>query len=301
MSKFVVQSLGLNLRRSPEVRPGNVIVILNQGQEVEVVDTGNDQWWEVRATVQGSTVRGFVAPRFLKGAGLAAPTPVVTSIQAVHFPFQAAATTTSVAARHSPLADSTVARRDVNGSAQAKKDALHRIIDTLDVERSARYQPRPTATFCNIYAYDYCYFANVYLPRVWWHSKPLLALARGEAQPVRYAETVYEINANGLYDWLRQWGGDFGWQRVFDLDALQESANGGGVGIVCAQRKNLQRSGHITCVVPETDVHNARRANQRVIAPLQSQAGTSNKAYFAQAWWVLRATDYRALGFWVHA
>jgi hypothetical protein len=68
--------------------------------------------------------------------------------------------------------------------------------------------------------------------------------------------------------------------KIDDVDALQTKVNeNGGVGIICAKRFILNKSGHVV-VVPETETEKAFRVNGKVIYPLQSQAGMNNYNYF---------------------
>lgn len=57
----------LNLRRSPEIKDGNIITTLVLAQEVEVI-TGNptERFWEVKTVVNGSTLLGFASAAFLR-------------------------------------------------------------------------------------------------------------------------------------------------------------------------------------------------------------------------------------------
>ncbi len=121
----------------------------------------------------------------------------------------------------------------------------------------------------------------------------------GLAVEVRYAVTVNELNANSLFDWLNDHGPRFGWRRIFDLDAMQSHANNGGVAVICAKRKELNRSGHIAAVVPETASQQAARSGGAVVRPLQSQAGAANHRYTngPRAWW--QGAEFREFGFFV--
>jgi len=112
---------------------------------------------------------------------------------------------------------------------------------------------------------------------------------------------VEELNANSLYDWLSSYGQTFGWRREFDLTRLQDAANAGEVCLINAQRRELNRSGHIVAVVPETDANQARRSGTNVISPLQSQAGAVNFLYGGtnRTWWT--GAQFRAFGFWIHS
>jgi hypothetical protein len=176
------------------------------------------------------------------------------------------------------------------------------IVRYLAVETSPRYRRTTKSTYCNIYACDYCYLSGVYLPRVWWTAVALDRLAQGDQVPVRYGETVAELNANSLYEWLKDWGPRFGWQQVETEEQVQRAVNEGAVGVICAQRKLLAASGHIAVVVPEqAPAHMAERENGLVRLPLQSQAGAHNFCYSCglSKWWA--GAQFRAFGFFVHA
>ena len=118
--------------------------------------------------------------------------------------------------------------------------------------------------------------------------------------PVRYGESVRELNANSLHDWFEDFGDRFGWRRAADLDQTQQAANAGGVGIIVAQRTDLNRSGHIVIVVPEIASASAKRVNDRVQLPLQSQAGATNSccACGTTRWWA--GQQFRSFGLWIH-
>lgn len=97
------------------------------------------------------------------------------------------------------------------------------------------------------------------------------------------------MRADDLYRWLIDFGAMFGWRRVADATALQRAANVGGVGVICADRHDEGRSGHITVVVPETASSKALRdAAGNVTQPLQSQAGSRNRRYGSAGtdWWL---------------
>jgi hypothetical protein len=176
------------------------------------------------------------------------------------------------------------------------------IVRYLDVENSPRYKPDKGNTYCNVYACDYCYLNGVYLPRVWWTARAIADLAAGRSVPVKYGATVTELNANALYDWLRDFGPSFGWRRAATLDELQQAADQGGVGVICAQRTDLSRPGHITVVVPQgAPPLVAKRSGAMISLPLQSQAGAKNFCFSCgtRKWWA--GAPFRAHGFWTHA
>jgi len=185
--------------------------------------------------------------------------------------------------------------------ASATAAELERIVRYLNVEAHARYARTPSNTFCNVYAYDYCYLAGVYLPRVWWTSLALMNLAAGQTVPAKYGITVQELNANALYVWLRDHGAAYVWTRAASLDQLQTAANAGQVSLICAQRTVLSKPGHIAAVVPESAPPQiAERTGTQVRLPLQSMAGARNFCFSCVPgkWW--EGAQFQAFGFWIH-
>lgn len=295
----VVASPALNLRRSPGKHPANLLATLPQGHPVRRLEAANDDWWQVQTTFKGVSLEGFVNHHYLLPVQEAPALPSAARLTAVHLAARGIRRA-SVHGRASPLDEPDLPRRAPAAAPAANVDSLGAILRFLDVERSRRYQRTPSATFCNIYAYDYCHLAGTYLPRVWWTARAIARLLAGESVTAAYGSTLLEQTANQLFDWLNEWGDEFGWVRAFDLSLLQERVNEGTVGIVCAQRKVLSISGHITVVIPEVAPASALRAGSRVTAPLQSQAGSRNRQRFAEDWWVKMADQYRDVGFWYH-
>lgn len=187
-----------------------------------------------------------------------------------------------------PLSDSGIPYRDLTNP-ETKKESIRQLIDVLDVKHNLRYQRTPEDTYCNVYAYDFCYFAKVYLPTVWWTDESLEKILAGEDVVPVFDETVERIYSSAIHDWFLKWGASFGWKRMTDLDEIQQKVNQeGGVGMICAKRKIRGLSGHIAPIVPETNAKKAYRENGVVIYPLQSQAGKLNYNYFSKArkdWW----------------
>lgn len=87
-------------------------------------------------------------------------------------------------------------------------DQIEGVVEWLDVENSARWQPTANATYCNVYAHDLLHILGIYLPRVWWY-KPEDVTSDTEAI---YGQTVREMSANILVDWMRDYGHMYGWQ-----------------------------------------------------------------------------------------
>ncbi|MFZ6012340.1 MAG: glycoside hydrolase family 73 protein [Bacteroidota bacterium] len=159
------------------------------------------------------------------------------------------------------------------------------VINWLDVQHSQRYQPTPSSTYCNIYAYDFACFMGVYIPRVWWNSSITSPTASQIANP-RYETEVHEMNANAIYEWFIAHGGNFGWVEATpngDFTTLQNQANAGHIVIIVY--KNNSGSGHICPIVPEIDTQRAVRSGTTVTRPLQSQAGRNNYKYHTNNWW----------------
>jgi len=188
-------------------------------------------------------------------------------------------------------------------TAQEQAASLGKIVDWLAPGDSShlRYWPSGGTTFCNIYAHDYCHLAGVYLPRVWWNDAALAKLAVGTPVAPQYGVTIDEVTANALVPWLKEYGPAFGWQAATDLSAMQDAANQGAVVVVAARHKLPGHHGHIVVVVPEVPGHQARRAANTVVIPLQSQAGATNFNYgfLDPNWWP--SSTYAEFGFWIHS
>ncbi|MEO8238517.1 MAG: hypothetical protein ABI576_10450 [Flavobacterium sp.] len=194
----------------------------------------------------------------------------------------------SMEMKEKPMADSSIPFRNLTDSA-SKKESIAQIINKLDVETNIRYQRTIEDTYCNVYSYDFCYFSKVYLPTVWWTDEALAKILQGQEQEAVFEQTVDRIYSSAIHDWLLQWGTNFGWERMFTTDEIQNKVNeNGGIGIICAKRKVKGLSGHIVPVVPETELNKAYRENGVVVYPLQSQAGKLNYNYFSEVrkdWW----------------
>ncbi len=286
MEKYFVNTAQLNVRSTTEVASDNIIARLQKFRIVDLVEKTLSDWWKIRFLDGTENMEGYVASRFL--LLLAEAPQIVESVKAVHFPRDPRSNLNSKLLMHVPMGDSSIEFRDM-GTIEIRKQSIRSLIDKLDVAVSLRYRRTEKNTFCNIYAYDFCYFAGAYLPRVWWNGKAISLLTQGQAVEVKYADTVYELNANALHDWLLEWGNDFGWKRVRDVDTFQNLINeNGGIGLICAKRTDSSKSGHISAVVPETSQIKATRLNGKIAYPLQSQAGANNFKYFSieqRSWW----------------
>lgn len=203
--------------------------------------------------------------------------------------------------RAEPIGEAGRPTREATADAAVRATQLGVIVDWLAAESSPRYLRRLFTTFCNVYASDFAYLAGVYLPRTWWTDDALAQIARGRTPAVTYGGTIREMRADDLHAWLIEHGPVFGWRRVSDPAALQDAANAGGIGVICADRAEPGKAGHITLVVPETSMHRAvRGADGRVTLPLQTQAGATNFRYgtVGSAWW--EDPKYRSSVMFVH-
>lgn len=182
---------------------------------------------------------------------------------------------------------------------EAKAKSLSYILDWLKVEHSPRYLPIGSRTEANVYAFDYCYLAGVYLPRVWWSPNAVEKLKQGEYVSPVYGQTVMELTSNGLHDWLSNFGSALGWKRASSLNDLQIAANAGKISLVSARKRDVNSGpGHISIVVPETNSHFAVRSPEGVvIQPLQSWAGGKNFRYATGLWW---EDGFNPPELWIH-
>lgn len=180
-----------------------------------------------------------------------------------------------------------------------RKKIIHKVIEWLNVEESPRFLANGNRTYCNIYAYDVTWCLGAYLPRVWWNNEAVSKIKKKQIVTAKYGVTVFEMNCNALANWFQQYGTNFGWKRIFDLTKMQELVNKGTIGIIVGQRTIQSEAGHITVVVPETELLQAHRVDQKVVSALQSQAGACNKKYFTGDTWWNNTDKFRKFSFWV--
>ena len=201
----------------------------------------------------------------------------------VHLPPHKLARRDSLTKRAMPFSEPGAPR--VTGiTAEARCTELLAIVDYLDVEKSARYRRTPTSTWCNIFAGDVAYLAGIYLPHVFWTPKALAAFDSGVTPLVKYDDTVTELSANGLDAWMRARGSSYGWQAVQLAEAAQQVVNEGGFAIALAAKRG--GIGHVSVVIPESAAMQAtKHSDGRLVAPLQAQAGATNRRRFCTKWW----------------
>lgn len=305
-----VAATSLNLRRLPRVVPSTLITSLPQGKSVvKVEDSTVEGWIKIRTVMGGRIIEGYVAGRYLEPVDVA-HTPIASTPPLIDFDIPIVHLSEDrndiTRAREGgwayPLGEPDRPRR-TGLTSEDRIEQLTSIVNYLDSKNHhhLRYWPKRGTTYCNIYAYDYAYLAGVYLPRVWWVEKYLPLIKEGVTVPIKYGDTVRELNANMIHDWFEDYGPIFGWKRELHLDVLQGAANHGEACIIVAKRKDLNRSGHIVAVVPENGDFKAIRNNAgEVIRPLESQAGAKNYNFVAKtkAWW--QEKRFQSYGFWRH-
>ena len=311
MLQVDVRESRLMLRREPS-KDALIDARLPDGQLVRWISgKRSDEFLEIETSVNGALFHGFAASRFLIPARDATAVPVITpavrgaqtGIVAVFAPRRSG----TITSRREPAGALSLNEPDQPGregtTPEELRDELAAIIDYLAVDKAAhaRYKPRPGATFCNIYAHDYCHLAGAYLPRVWWTQDAIERLAQGATVEPRLGSTIDEQRANDLFRWLRAFGLRFGWRQTGTLTKLQTEVNAGAVGLIVALRTEEGKPGHIAMVVPEVGEKRARRdSSGEVVAALQSQAGATNFRYGTGTlnWW--RKEQFADSAFWIH-
>lgn len=293
---FVTNCYWVNLRSTPNSNsPNTVITALAANHECTLIDDSGG-WWKVKTEVDNRPLEGYIRSTYL--TLVKEDLPFVDTVSRSHLSENRAFITPNYdGGRAHPIGDGQRVRRDLS-TTESKVNSIHQIISYLDVESSVRYQKKGSITYCNIYAYDFCYLCGVFIPRVWWSGPSLIKLSNGESVPIQYGDTVKEVRANELFHWMKDFGPTFGWRRVFDVEELQVSANNGGVGVIVANTKDHTRAGHVCVVVPQTDEHLPVMTSNKVTTPVMSQAGSNNYNYWSYKWWT--NSKYSFFGFWVN-
>lgn len=306
-----VTATQLVLRSAPVVGAQTRLALLAQASSVQVLEpAGEPGWVRVRVSLSGLVREGVVAERYLeplprmrsRGVVLAAA-PALPPPPSVHLEQERADVTRRLdGGRACPLGEPGRPKRGGRSTGALAK-SVSAIVEYLDAVNPAhlRYRPRGGASAADVHVSDLAALCGVYLPRVWWSDRALLRQCGGETLAAEYGRTVRELDIDALHDWLEDFGPDFGWQRELDLTALQAAANAGQVCVIVARRVDLNRPGHITVVVPETgDAKAVRNAQDEVVRPLESQAGTRNvlRGAAAGAWWL--NSRFQAHAFWRH-
>lgn len=304
MPQMVVSALHLNLRSSPSAATSsNRIATLSQGTVVDVISAAGGAWVSIEVNIAGSRVRGFVNGSFL--APMSTTFPAATGTSGA-LPRADLGTSTSATRAHDGSRAHAIGERGLPGvpstHSGGKAAGLVAILNWLNPGDSGhlRWWPKTSTTFCNIYVYDVCCLGGGYIPRVWWTSSAVAKLQAGQTVDVKYGVTVTELAANYMFNWLVEYGADYGWTRVFTCDDLQAAANRGDLALICAQRTDMSRPGHIQMVAPEHGTHRAtRNAAGNVTNPLQSNAGRTNFTFGQMSTNWYKGSAFREFGFWI--
>lgn len=182
-------------------------------------------------------------------------------------------------------------------------DSLLSIFGWMGVERGLRWKPQGGTTFCNVYATDVANACGVFLPRLWWVPAAIKSFQGGIPVGAVIGKTAIELSANALYRWLAgPYSDDFGWRRAADLEEAQAAANNGRPVVICARKTNEAHAGHIAVIAPESDRCRARRApDGTIIAPVQSQAGATNREISnVGPWWTGTGSGMAEWGAWIN-
>lgn len=177
------------------------------------------------------------------------------------------------------------------------------LIDWLDVENSARYKPTPQGTQCDAYVTDFCACRDVYLAGgVWWKPSYIEEHKKDESLPWEciYGKTVYELSANGLFEWLCEYGKIYGWVEK-NLPLVQSYADEGATCIISGKNKVPKNPGHVVVVLPECEKRAAvavRNKEGFVVYPVTSEAGGKNRKISIGDRWFL-SKDF-TVKFWIN-
>jgi hypothetical protein len=294
----VNNAAGMWIRTTPVVSDETQIVLLPNGHLVtKTGDSQDPNWWRVKAVYREENFEGVSKKTLMVPDSEFTPPTGSDRITEVHMRRPAPVNRDQRGTEAFRLNEEPQPRRDPNGTSAQKTEQLGDIIEWLNVSQKRRYRPTETATYCNIYAYDYSCLAGAFMPRVWWLPTAIQRLLAGQTVNPIYNVTIGELTANQLSRWFREYGSIFGWRQTNSLTDLQLAANAGAVCLINARK--IVGHGHIAAIAPETNAHHAEwdNAHTRVIRPLTSQAGRLVFEYRPYVWW---NDNYRDLGFWIH-
>lgn len=132
--------------------------------------------------------------------------------------------------------------RSTSQAGNRSAQALNNVIRQFHVESAERYRPyRNGNTYCNIFVWDVTRALGCEIPHY---------LDKESGQPRYYPNVAgaYELNANGVCNWLSQQGAQHGWQEITAPQA-QYFANAG-FPVVGAWHNSNGGGGHVQMVCP---------------------------------------------------
>ena len=116
------------------------------------------------------------------------------------------------------------------------------VINQFGVETNPRYSTSRGGTYCNIFVWDVTSAMGVEIPH-YYNAET--------GEPMEYRETgATQMTANGIYNWLHQYGGQYGWAKV-SAEEAQRLANQGHPVVTALYRGG--RHGHVQMVCPSRD------------------------------------------------
>ena len=153
-------------------------------------------------------------------------------------------------------------------SAPERRNAatLKQVIGQFNVESATRYLPgRNNTTYCNIFVWDVTRALGCEIPHY-------VDKKSGAPRVYPHTEGAYELDANGVYNWLVRQGADYGWREVTPAEA-QYYANAG-YPAVTAWHNNGGGAGHVQIICPSQNGD-----YDPVRGVTVAQAGSRNFAY----------------------
>lgn len=136
-----------------------------------------------------------------------------------------------------------------NDSLNRSPASLNAVLDQFCVETAKRYQPTLFSTYCNIFAWDATRGMNAEIPH-WINRKTMAPYAYNPG--LSYSENAkiaYEVNVNGLYDWMERNADSIRYRQVSEQEA-KEAANTGKPVVAIWKNPKEGSSGHIVVLRP---------------------------------------------------
>lgn len=143
----------------------------------------------------------------------------------------------------------------INTSELREPDLYNAVLNQFGVETNPRYTPRNGNTYCNIFVWDATKAMGAEIPHYVNSNGEPVAVGKG-----------YELDANGVVNWLENHGENNGWRAISASEA-QEFANLGKPTV--AAWENSPGIGHVAMVRPGGDYSPSN-------GPVIAQAGGVN-------------------------
>lgn len=160
----------------------------------------------------------------------------------------------------------------LKGTLPRSRGQLLAVVAQFEVEKTARYQRTPGATYCNIFSWDVTRALRCEIPH-WVNS------AGDPVPPGRGGE----LSANLTLDWLKVHGPRFLWTPC-SRDQAADAAERGEGSVAVWANPNPRRSGHIAVGVPavEAGVFHIAQAGFTCFtsAPLAKGFGSALPVFF---------------------